>query len=166
MGDYEKDVMNYNLQKEKKERIKDSVIWIGLGIIFAMLLSIAVYMQILDARLKYTGKSIEVPYKISGLDKSIDLGGNIVKTNVKGILYTADDGVTRVCKNVDSLSAHNGDNITLYYIGDQIDQARPLTVLWFWILMDTMLGGLLVLCIYKFYKGSKMTRHYTGDRIS
>lgn len=166
MGDYEKGIMKYNLQKEKRDRIKESVIWIGLGIIFGILLSIAVYMQILDARLKYTGKSIEVPYTIGSLQNSSKNSvGNTQYTTEKGIPYTGEDGVARICKDVDPLSARNGDNITLYYIGDQIDQARPLTVLWFWLLMDSMSGGLLALCIYKFYKGSKMTQHYTGDRI-
>lgn len=160
--DYEKDVLNYNLQTQKRDRIKESAIWIGLGMVFGFLLLFVLYMQISDARLKYTGKSIEASYTIS-FNHDYYINGN---TQNKGISYTGEDGVARICKNVDPLSTHNGDKITLYYLGDNIDDARPLTILWFWVGCDLFFGGLLILCIYKVYKGTKITQHYKGDRLN
>ena len=149
MSEYEKNISRYNLEKEKKDRLGDSVIWIGLTLIFGFLFVFSLYHHIEETLLNNNGNSIEVSYTS---DSSV-------------VTYKADNGATYRFNNVNPLSVHNGNKITMYYFGDKIADAQPLNSLWFWIGMDSCWGGLVIICIYKAYIGIKMTQHYKGERI-
>lgn len=149
MGEYERKVIEYNLEKEKKERIRESAIWIGLLILFTAFFLLAVYNHSLDLMIKYNGNSVVAKYS----------------QNTANATYVDRNGRSYNYVDVDSLTEKKGDIIMLYYYGDNIEKARPVTVLGFFLAMYFFWGMLIVLCIYKLYTTIKVKKHYTGERI-
>ena len=66
---------------------------------------------------------------------------------------------------IDALSQLKGDNVVLYYTGDNIASAKPVTVVWFYVVMYMAWIAILIFLIFAAWKkfhGSHHAVEHTG----
>lgn len=133
----------YDEKEDKKERISEASLWIVFTIISALLFLLAVTKNIEEVILKYNGNKITYAYK-EKTDK---------------IMIQKEDGSYHVFYIGGIYPSHRENEIDLYYYGDDVTTALPLTVIWFWILVEVFFGGFTILCFHLARKNLKSTKH-------
>lgn len=94
------------------------------------------------------GNSVEVPYD-----------------RVNGVAYVYDSDNKIYAVGIDALSQLKGDNVVLYYTGDNIASAKPVTVVWFYVVMYMAWIAILIFLIFAAWKkfhGSHHAVEHTG----
>ena len=140
----------YDKQIEKRDRKKQASIWIGLLVIMGSIFIFCIYRNIYEVILKEKGNTVTVPY-----------------TNSQETAVVHDStGGSHVINIGGPLNAYDGDAITLYYWGNDISKAQPVTQMRFWIFVDFFFGGISAACGFFVYKSFKVTHHYTEKDVS
>jgi len=139
--DYEN---NYHLteKEEKNENWEQSKIWVVLGVLMLLCLGLTIYMNSKELLLKYNGNSVVTEYKNGA--------GSVTVQDDKGSSYNIDVSNT-IISNKDG-------KITVYYMGNNIANAKALTAFWFWAMMYTAWLPLSALCIYFIFKNLNQSK--------
>jgi hypothetical protein len=62
----------------------------------------------------------------------------------------------------DWFPSHSEHEVDLYYYGDDIAHAKPLTTMEFWIITEVGFGVFTILFLWRAIKNYKPIRHYNG----
>lgn len=173
-----------NSKLDRRENRSQAALFIFLSVIMFALLAVIVYLNVKDLKLKYTGSAITVDCKegttLTGryngrsveilylnnngsgkLTYKSDSGASISGTEVlKGCFLKDDnDNVYLIPLSKTLFSANINENITVYYYGDNMANARTLTSIWVWIGLYCILIPLLVLFVRSIYITLHKTKH-------
>lgn len=130
---------------EREERWYQSSIWVVLTVICSVLFLFVAWLNIKEIMLKANGKKITAPYLPYSDSLSIK----------------AEDGKPYVIDFGGQFPSHREYEIDLYYY-DNIAEAKPLTILEFWIITELFFGCLTVVCFCKARKNLLRTHHHYG----
>lgn len=127
-------------KEQRKENWEQSKIWIALGVVMAICLVITVYMSARDILLVMNGNCVEAKYDSSNACATIhDENGKNYTISTGDLFITSDkSGIIKV-----------------YYYGDNISSAKPVTAWQYWLVMYCIWIPLLGLCIFFTYRNIK-----------
>lgn len=138
--DYES---NYHMTE--KEQMKDNwsqaKIWIILGIFMGLCLGMSIYMNIKEVILKNTANTAIATYT----------------ENASCGLFYDEQGHMYSVSLENTMVGDKSGNVTVYYYGDDMRNAKVLTAPWFWVAMYCLWLPLFLLCVRFAYK------NITGD---
>lgn len=166
---------------EKWEKSSQAAIWIVLSIVITCGLIFFIKLNVEEILLKFGGNSIETEFKNGTTLDGVNKDGNQVTVSFKngptvstrkltddsGNYYEItkeyrDDGMTAfkdknniihiVPLNFTMLSLRNYQSITVYYYGDDMENAKALNSIWFWVVLYCVLIPLLFLCVFASYR--------------
>ncbi|ABX41002.1 hypothetical protein [Lachnoclostridium phytofermentans] len=133
----------YDEKEDRKERISNASLWIVLTIISTFLFFFTVTLNIKEVILKYNGNIITTGFK--------------EKTD--RIMIQKDDGSYHVLNIGGIFPSHRENEIDLYYYGDDVTTALPLTMIGFWIFVEFFFAGFTVLCFHLARKNLKTRKN-------
>ncbi|MCI6020620.1 MAG: hypothetical protein PUD90_03895 [Clostridia bacterium] len=137
----------YDESAERRQRFSSIKAYIIFIAICLFLIFITSYVLAGDIRLK-SGNSVEVPYD-----------------RANSVAYVYDSNNKSYAVQIDALAQLNGDTVVLYYTGDNIASARPVTVVWFYVVMYMAwiaILAFLVFAAWKKFHGSHHAVEHTG----
>ena len=135
----------FNEKEDREERKFNSSIWIVFTVILSAIFLFVVYLNIQEIVLKTNGTKITTKY----------LPYND-KVSIKG-----EYGTPLVIDFGGQFPSHRDHEIDLYYY-DNIADAKPLTMLGFWIGSELFFGSLTLVCFFRAKKNLMPTHHYKG----
>ncbi len=138
----------YDENEEKADKWYAGAIWLGLFILFGALFAFEVYCNVSELWLKYNGHAITTEFTAN-------------KTYVS---YTAENG-KKYEYAVDGTCKHDGDTITLYYYGEDIGSATPMTWIGFTAAVYVFFGLLAALCLWRFLKIMLVKKHFSEEDV-
>lgn len=130
-------------EEDQKDRRIMTVIWACLLLLFGSLFISAIIQNLNELQLKHNANSITTTYMPAS----------------ETVVLEADDGKRYIIDLSDSVAAYNGNEITLYYYGDDLSHAKPLTWAGYWIPIDICWGSLSLICLLRFVKNIVMYVH-------
>lgn len=130
-------------KEDRKDRISEASIWILFAILSLLIFSLTVYKNMGEVVLKYNGNKITATFK----EKS------------DFVMIKKEDGSNYIINIGGTLPSHRANEIDLYYYGDDVTKAVPLTQIWFWLLVEFFFGGIAILCFHLARKNLKRTTH-------
>ena len=142
--DYENQIVSE--KEDKQERWFNSSIWFVLVFVCALSFLFAVYKHIQEIDLKMNGNMYTATY----MDTS------------QSAYFLDENGNTVSVRLSDWFPSLREKEVDLYYYGDDISQAKPLTIMEFWIITEVGFGGFTALFLWRAVKNFKPTRHYKG----
>lgn len=119
---------------EKEDRKYESSIWIGLGILFTILLIWLTIMLVKELLVIRNGECLTIDYK-DGLAYQYNI-------NLKGMPLEVKDG-----------------KLNIYYYEGKEAYAQPQTAIWFWFIMYVVCGGGIGVSVKGCIKHLKPTHH-------
>jgi hypothetical protein len=140
---YGPDQGHYDKMEEKKDKHLMAAIWIGLFIFSTAMLVLTVYGHIKEVKLYYTGNYIDVTYR----------------EGMRSATLIDASGKAHNCKFYSDFSKHTEDKIRLYYYGDKMENAMPMSSASYYILMYSGFGILWGISFYLMYKNLRTTHH-------
>lgn len=147
---YEIDKMSghYSKKGDRDDRMHQGAIWLGLFILMFIFFVATAVSFVKEANLKRNGNSITTSYKST--DESVLI------TDKDGKSYTIPLGM---------FYKHDQSTITVYYYGDDIASAMPLSSLGWFVLNFTFWGGTAGISMWRFLKNFLRSKHYRGEHI-
>lgn len=173
---------NYNYEKEEKwEQSKNTAKYAVLSLVIACGLIFALVFSIQDIKLRLLGNAIETEFKTGTTLTGVNEDGNEVKVFYDKISYVTttlhgndsnnvqynrstygkgrvtafkdkDDVVHIVPLKFSMLSPLKKQAITVYYYGDDLNSARAINAIWFWVVVYIILIPLFILCVRATYR--------------
>ena len=137
----------YDERVERRQRFSSIKAYILFIAICLFLIFITSCVLAGDIKLR-RGNSVEVPYD-----------------RINGVAYVYDSDNKIYTVGIDALSQLKGDNVVLYYTGDNIASAKPVTVVWFYVVMYMAWIAILIFLIFAAWKkfhGSHHAVEHTG----
>lgn len=125
--------------EQRKENWSQSKIWIILGVFMFLCLVMTIFMSGKEILLVLNGNCVEAEY--TGDEKSVEIQddqGNKYYINVNDTFISAKKGVLK-----------------LYYYGDNMRSAKPVTAAWYWLIMYCIWVPLVLLCVWRIHKNMK-----------
>lgn len=123
-----------NEADEQRDRFVMSCIWCALLVLFGAIWISVIVRNVNELIFKQNANSITAEYT-PGSDN---------------VVIHRDDGSKYIIDISGCIAAANGNEITLYYHGNDIKNARPLTWTGFWVFMNICWGTLCLICMYCF----------------
>lgn len=140
--EYESQIVND--KEDKEERWFNSCIWFVLVFVCGLSFLFIVYKNIQEVALKVNGNKFTTTYMESR----------------KSVLYVAENGNTYTLPIMEMYPSHRGDEIDLYYYGDDKIMAKPLTKIEFWVVMEGVLGGFTAIFLWRAVRNFRRIQHY------
>lgn len=147
---YEIDKMSghYSKKGDRDDRMHQGAIWIGLFILMFIFFVATSVSFVNEIKLKNNGNSITTDYEATK--------DSVIVTDKQGKSYTIALGM---------FFAHDEKTVTVYYYGDDIASAAPLSSLGWFALNFTFWGGAAGISMWRFLKNFLKTKHYKGERV-
>ena len=137
----------YDERAERRQRFSAIKAYILFIAICLLLIFITSCVLAGDIRLK-SGNSVEVPYD-----------------RANSVAYVYDSNNKSYAVEIDALSQLNGDTVVLYYTGDNIASARPVTVVWFYVVMYIAWIAILAFLIFAAWKTFHGSHHAVAHTV-